>query len=756
MKAELGMAVQVPKNSKRPADRTAKVNKPRNGHSASTLAAAKPVSSSPKLATAPSSAAPKKNHKARLRDRMRKQKVAKQQKSANGTASAHGSSGGTDASSTDTPLTTSNRNTLKNKRKRAKEKATRQAKAALKASGAETTTTAATTTPLSNDDTTATDVTLTIDPSIRNSTKRPSRATATSEPIMGDKERLTAAQQQSEANAAKFGAIAGSFDNGQKWYQHPQCIYTPHSSSSGSTIILSTQQQQRLQQARDKAQSLLDAYSRSVQEGRGDMTREDERWLKTVMTAGTLSDKIAGMQLLLSDRCVGRLEQLDRLVAMAQKKGRRESTMAIEALKEVFTTELLPLNRPLVFFSHQPALLSPASSPPPPSDTTVLYWLYEDYLKRAYTAYLSVLEQHLHDSMSYIKKHALNTLFSLLSTVPEREKTVLSLLINKLGDPDRRIASRVVYLLSDVLVMHPGMRTGVVREVEGLLKAAGGRVNDRGRYYAIIYLSQLRFQSGGADVQLARYMIQVYFGVFAYEISKIKRASDASTTAASAAGINSKILGALLTGINRAMPFARSEGDDSGVVLTESQINQLFALAHTTSFHTAVQSLMLLYQLIADDTASPLASRYYRALYALLLSWDVQVVSARFGLFLNLLYRSMKSDVEERRVMAFVKRLLQVCCGMGAGFVCGSLYLVSEVLEKHGGVRVLMKQGDLGPDEEEEHFEDVKEDEEQEEGKEQEEEEEESKKERASKDDKAKVNGRPFCCCFSSLRSTQA
>ena len=220
--------------------------------------------------------------------------------------------------------------------------------------------------------------------------------------------------------------------------------------------------------------------------------------------------------------------------------------------------------------------------------------------------------------MSYIKKHALNTLFSLLSTLPEREKTVLTLVINKLGDPDRRIASRVVYLLSDVLALHPGMRMGVVREVEGLLKAAGGRVNERGRYYAIVYLSQLRFQAGGADVQLARYMIQVYFGVFAYEISRLRRANESNTTtttAASATGINSKILGALLTGINRAMPFARSEGDDSGVVLTDSQIDQLFALTHTASFHTAVQSLMLLYQLIADDTASPLAARYYRALY---------------------------------------------------------------------------------------------------------------------------------------------
>ena len=671
---------------------------------------------------------------------MKKQKAAKlQQQASNG---ANGSSEEKQSDGIAPDTATVNRNTMKNKRKRAKEKAARQAKAALKASGGDMTNTATSTQTLTTAPT-ATDSNFTIDPAIRNSTKRRSDATPTSEPAISEKERVIAAQQQSEANAAKFGAIAESFESGQKWFEHPECVYTPHSSSSASTIILSTAQQQRLQQTREKAQSLLTAFSRSVQEGRGEMTREDERWLKTVMTAGTLSDKIAGMQLLLSDRCVGRLEQLDRLLAMAQKKGRRESTMAIDALKEAFTSELMPHNRPLVFFSHQPALLSPSSSTAPPSETTLLYWLYEDYLKRAYTAYLSVLEQHLHDPMSYIKKHSLNTLFSLLSTLPEREKTILSLVINKLGDPDRRIASRVVYLLSDVLVMHPGMRSGVVREVEALLKAGGGRVNERGRYYAIIYLSQLRFQSGGADVQLARYMIQVYFGVFAYEISKLKRANDsnaATTVAAAVAGINSKILGALLTGINRAMPFARSEADDGGVVLTDSQIDQLFALAHTTSFHTAVQSLMLLYQLIADDTASPLASRYYRALYALLLSWDVQVVSARFGLFLNLLYRSMKSDVEERRVMAFVKRLLQVCCGMGAGFVCGSLYLVSEVMEKHGGVRVLMKQSDMRPDEEEEHFVDVKEDDEEEK---EEKEEKQLEEESEAKDATNKANGRP-------------
>jgi ribosome biogenesis protein MAK21 len=41
-------------------------------------------------------------------------------------------------------------------------------------------------------------------------------------------------------------------------------------------------------------------------------------------------------------------------MTMAKKKGRRESMMAIDALKDLFLSDLLPTQRKLKFFYQQP------------------------------------------------------------------------------------------------------------------------------------------------------------------------------------------------------------------------------------------------------------------------------------------------------------------------------------------------------------------------------------------------------------------
>jgi hypothetical protein len=42
------------------------------------------------------------------------------------------------------------------------------------------------------------------------------------------------------------------------------------------------------------------------------------------------------------------------LISMAKKHGRRESMMAIDALKDLFLSDLLPTDRKLLFFYQQP------------------------------------------------------------------------------------------------------------------------------------------------------------------------------------------------------------------------------------------------------------------------------------------------------------------------------------------------------------------------------------------------------------------
>ena len=49
------------------------------------------------------------------------------------------------------------------------------------------------------------------------------------------------------------------------------------------------------------------------------------------------------------------------------------------------------------------------------------------------------------------------------------------------------------------------------------------------------------------------------------------------------------------------------------------------------------------------------------------------------AIFLNLLFKSVKSDPEVNRVKAFLKRILQICSAHAPPFICGCLFLISEV-----------------------------------------------------------------------------
>ena len=104
------------------------------------------------------------------------------------------------------------------------------------------------------------------------------------------------------------------------------------------------------------------------------MTREDERWLKTVMTAGTLSDKIAGMQLLLSDRCVGRLEQLDQTARHGAEE-RADGSRAWPSTRSRRCSQLgaacRPTGRSCSSPTSPPFSLRPSASAPAPSDSDV-------------------------------------------------------------------------------------------------------------------------------------------------------------------------------------------------------------------------------------------------------------------------------------------------------------------------------------------------------------------------------------------------
>lgn len=108
----------------------------------------------------------------------------------------------------------------------------------------------------------------------------------------------------------------------------------------------------------------------------------------------------------------------------------------------------------------------------------------------------------------------------------------------------------------------------------------------------------------------------------------------------------------------------------------EQHVDTLFKIAHSANFNTGIQALLLIQHLA--QARSLATDRFYRTLYESLLDPRL-VTSSKQSLYLNLLLRALKNDVDVRRVKAFAKRMLQIANLHQPPFVCGLLYVVGHL-----------------------------------------------------------------------------
>lgn len=139
----------------------------------------------------------------------------------------------------------------------------------------------------------------------------------------------------------------------------------------------------------------------------------------------------------------------------------------------------------------------------------------------------------------------------------------------------------------------------------------------------------------------------------------------------------------------------------------EKHMDTLFKVTHSSNFNTSIQALILVQQLVGVRQAT--ADRFYRTLYESLL--DPRLLStSKQTLYLNLLYRALRSDLSTKRVKAFVKRLLQIAPMHQAPFACAILYLVRELETVFPDLKSFIDQLEKGESDDEEIFRDVPED----------------------------------------------
>lgn len=225
-------------------------------------------------------------------------------------------------------------------------------------------------------------------------------------------------------------------------------------------------------------------------------------------------------------------------------------------------------------------------------------------------------------------------------------------------------------------------------------------------YNCIIFLNQLKLvkeepavieKGKNKEISLPSSLISTYFQIFEFAVNKVKVArGDAMSKTESELdqAMKSRLLGALLTGVNRAHPYLPNS--DTGM---EQHIDSLYRIAHVAPPSACTQALLLLFHLAVgshgEDNGPPTTGetegttsqnarkdRFYRALYSKIA--DPTMLSGRqLTLYFNLVYKAMKYDTKPTRVVAFGKRLLHTAFHFSPAVTSGALFLVSEVMKIH-------------------------------------------------------------------------
>lgn len=418
--------------------------------------------------------------------------------------------------------------------------------------------------------------------------------------------------------------------------------------------------------------------------------------MSQILSDGTLNDKISALTLLIQEAPLHNIKALDTLVGYCEKKSRTAALQSINALKDLLLNGVLP-DRKLYAFDKQPNLSKSNT------DAELAAYYFEDIVKKHYFKLVSILEILSHDPILHVRMNVVSHIFDLLKAKPEQEANLLRLGVNKLGDIDNKVASKTSYQILQLEQAHPAMKKIISDSVIDIVFKNNSDYH--AQYYSITTLNQTILTR--QEDELANALIKTYFALF----EKILVETDGKTEGKGEDKVlgktekgrknnrknfkkgkkggksvkqepkseseiieekNTRLFSALLTGLNRAFPFSNLPNE-----VFQKHLDTLFKITHSSNFNTSVQALVLVNHIITQQLLD--SNRYYRTLYESLL--DSRLVnSSKQGIYLNLLYKSLKNDSSTERVLAFVKRILQVCAHwLNVGAISGMLFLLMEL-----------------------------------------------------------------------------
>ena len=384
-----------------------------------------------------------------------------------------------------------------------------------------------------------------------------------------------------------------------EWYN----TAVPSLSSSGTgSVALPPELIARIH---EYAKSLLDSENERYAT-QNTSANSAQQFYSTIMSSGTLSDKISALTLSIQESPLHNMKTLDALVGLARKRSRGQAVEVLGALKDLFGLgSVLPPNRKLRNFATQPDLSAAFSLklkwtasdtlPRPLTKAHLILWAFEDWLKGIYFEILKILETWSNDEVVFARGKAVDYICQLLKEKPEQEANLLRLLVNKLGDNDKKIASKTSYNILQLETAHPLMKPIIVSAIESDLLFRPGQ-SLHAQYYAVITLNQTVLS--GKEEDLVKKLLDIYFSLFAKLLAKpdpktsaeaanviklnqkgeiqggggpagkaaVRKAALKEKATTVEEDLREKMLSAVLTGVNRAVPYTNTN-DEQSVIL---------------------------------------------------------------------------------------------------------------------------------------------------------------------------------------------
>ena len=260
------------------------------------------------------------------------------------------------------------------------------------------------------------------------------------------------------------------------------------------------------------------------------------------------------------------LKYIDEIIKKAKSKDRKQAFMAIDALQELYTQHLLPDDKKLSSFKD---LLS--TNAKNITDEKLAEMYYEHMLRASYIDFVRILESCSKDTLNHFKKLSITSITECLIKKPEQEETLLSLLLNKIGDNISDVSKHAATSTIGLLKKHTNMTPVVVGQIQIILE----RVNIQAMHNYMLLLNKILFFED--DVDHITNVIKLYFSQFKKLVNE------------EGEEYKNRVISIILSGINKIVKNL----DPSLLEMTYSSIKDqlyvIFKLSHRSSLNVRIE-----------------------------------------------------------------------------------------------------------------------------------------------------------------------